>query len=312
MCYILKKVKILISTSKNIHFNLAFEQYLLEKNIEDVLLWYINTPCVVIGKHQNPWKEVNFEKTKNTINVARRMSGGGTVYHDEGNLNFSFIRNKTEDFVNFKEHIIPISNALHTLGIANVISPRNDIFISDHKISGNAEHVSVKYKKIIHHGTLLYDADIENLAKNIKPTKSIPIETHAVNSVRSPVLNIRKVLDLGTVDIFFEKMVSLVKNEIGEGAISFLNPEEIQEVQTLVKEKYTHWDWIFGQTPQFKYSPNNSMQLTVRKGKIIEALKDGQDFPFWNNLSICNVNQHKPENLSDTEWSEYLKICLPY
>jgi lipoate---protein ligase len=312
LCYILKKVKILISTSKNIHFNLALEQYLLENNVEDVLLWYINKPCVVIGKHQNPWKEVNFEKTKNTINVARRMSGGGTVYHDEGNLNFSFIRNKTADFVNFKEHIIPISNALHSLGIVNVISPRNDIFISDHKISGNAEHVSVKYKKIIHHGTLLYDADIENLAKNIKPTKIIPIETHAVNSVRSPVLNIRKVLDLGMVDVFFEKMVSLVKNEIGEGAISFLNPEEIQEVQTLVQEKYTHWDWIFGQTPQFKYSPNMSMQLTVRKGKITVAVKDGQDFPFWNNLSICNVNQHKPENLSDTEWSEYLKICLPY
>ena len=280
--------------------------------MEDILLWYINTPCVVIGKHQNPWKEVNFKKTKNTIKVARRLTGGGTVYHDEGNLNFSYIRNKIDDFVNFKEHIIPISNALDTLGIANEISPRNDIFIKDHKISGNAEHVSIQYQKIIHHGTLLYDADIQNLSKNIKPTKTISIETHAVNSVRSPVINVKQILDLGTVDFFFKKMVSLVKEEIGEGYISYINPEEIQEVQTLVKEKYTHWDWIFGQTPQFKYTPNESLQLIIRRGKIKEAFKDGQVFPVWNNLNICSLNQHKPENFSDADWSEYLNICLPY
>ena len=161
MCHILKKVKIHISTSHDVYANLALEEYLVTQSNDDILLFYINSPCVVIGKHQNPWKEVDLTlRNEKKHTVARRLSGGGTVYHDLGNINFSFIRNKNQDFVNFREHIVPISAALEKLGISNVISPRNDIFVKEHKVSGNAEHVNSKLGRILHHGTLLYDSDI--------------------------------------------------------------------------------------------------------------------------------------------------------
>ncbi|HCD68366.1 MAG TPA: lipoate--protein ligase, partial [Bacteroidetes bacterium] len=184
----MKKVKIHISTSHDVYANLALEEYLVTQSNDDILLFYINSPSVVIGKHQNPWKEVDLTlRNEKKHTIARRLSGGGTVYHDRGNINFSFIRNKNQDFVNFKEHIIPISAALEKLGIRNIISPRNDIFVNDHKVSGNAEHVNSKLGRILHHGTLLYDSDLIRLNGSIRPQKKYEIKTHAVNSVRSPV-----------------------------------------------------------------------------------------------------------------------------
>ena len=135
-------LKLVRSTSDNPSANLAWEEYLLKNSSEDYLLFYINSPSVIIGKHQNPWCEVNLSFcNENQIEVRRRLSGGGAVYHDYNNINFSFIRSKESDFVNFKEHIIPISAALKQMGVTNRITDRNDIFLGDKKISGNAEHV---------------------------------------------------------------------------------------------------------------------------------------------------------------------------
>ena len=133
--YTLKELKILRSNCTSVFQNLALEEYLVKNSSEDILLFYINRDAIVLGKHQNPWLEVNIELASiNKISIARRLSGGGTVFHDLGNINFSFIRNKDSDFVNFREHIEPISAALKSMGIENLISPRNDIFIGDCKI----------------------------------------------------------------------------------------------------------------------------------------------------------------------------------
>lgn len=266
-------MKIIISTSNNVFSNLAFEDYLITNSVEDYLLFYRNRDSVVIGKHQNPWKEVDLsiQENGNQHMVARRLSGGGTVYHDLGNINFSFIKNKDKDFVNFKEHINPISATLQSMGIKNEISHRNDIFIQNHKVSGNAEHVNSKLKRILHHGTLLYDSDLIRLNGSIRPKIDLLIDTHAVDSVRSPVMNIRDVADLGTTDQFLDSFIHKLKSQIKITHVESINPEDILKVQEIVKTKNITWEWNFGHTPQFTFTNSQGEIYKIRKGFIIES-----------------------------------------
>jgi lipoate-protein ligase A len=269
----MQKLRIYISDSTNVFYNLALEEQLVTFSKEDILLFYVNTDAVVIGKHQNPWKEVDLtpiNKNLDTHTVARRLSGGGTVFHDNGNINFSFIRNKEVDFVNFKEHIEPVSAALNALGIQNSISPRNDIFVNEHKVSGNAEHVNSKMKRILHHGTLLYDSNIIKLNGSIRPKNALDIKTHAVESVRSPVMNIRSICDLGDTQSFLDKLISEIKNYLEVASVEKIQPEYMAVVQTLVNDKYTTWNWNFGHTPQFTYTNKLGEEVKIRKGKIEE------------------------------------------
>ena len=272
MCHILKKVKIHISTSHDVYANLALEEYLVTQSNDDILLFYINSPCVVIGKHQNPWKEVDLTlRNEKKHTVARRLSGGGTVYHDLGNINFSFIRNKNQDFVNFREHIVPISAALEKLGISNVISPRNDIFVKEHKVSGNAEHVNSKLGRILHHGTLLYDSDIIRLNGSIRPQKNYKIKTHAVDSVRSPVMNMREVIDHGETLLFLNTLINQLQTILVVDQIEFIDPFTMTNVSALITEKYITWDWNFGHTPQFEFTDDAGNLFKIRKGRVLES-----------------------------------------
>ena len=272
MCHILKKVKIHISTSHDVYANLALEEYLVTQSNDDILLFYINSPCVVIGKHQNPWKEVDLTlRNEKKHTVARRLSGGGTVYHDLGNINFGFIRNKNQDFVNFREHIVPISAALEKLGISNVISPRNDIFVKEHKVSGNAEHVNSKLGRILHHGTLLYDSDIIRLNGSIRPQKNYKIKTHAVDSVRSPVMNMREVIDHGETSLFLNTLINQLQTILVVDQIEFIDPFTMTNVSALITEKYITWDWNFGHTPQFEFTDDAGNLFKIRKGRVLES-----------------------------------------
>ena len=267
----MKKLKLLLSSSTNIYQNLALEEYLVKHLSSDILLFYINKNAVVIGKHQNPWLEVDAKLAEqNKIDVARRLSGGGTVFHDMGNINFSFIRNKDVDFVNFREHIEPISNTLKVMGIQNQISPRNDIFIEDYKISGNAEHVNNTAKRILHHGTLLYNADLKSLSLNTKP-KPYKIKTHAVASVRSSVKNIKEVKNLGSTNEFMESLILNLANEISISSMENITPEDNSIIQQLVTQKYSTWEWNYGYTPQFEFIDSKGVKYKIRKGFVIES-----------------------------------------
>ena len=267
----MKKLKLLLSSSTNIYQNLALEEYLVKHLSSDILLFYINKNAVVIGKHQNPWLEVDAKLAEqNKIDVARRLSGGGTVFHDMGNINFSFIRNKDVDFVNFREHIEPISNTLKAMGIQNQISPRNDIFIEDYKISGNAEHVNNTAKRILHHGTLLYNADLKSLSLNTKP-KPYKIKTHAVASVRSSVKNIKEVKNLGSTNEFMESLILNLANEISISSMENITPEDNSIIQQLVTQKYSTWEWNYGYTPQFEFIDSKGVKYKIRKGFVIES-----------------------------------------
>jgi lipoate-protein ligase A len=266
----LKPFDIYISSSQDVFENIALEEYLLTESKKDILLFYINENAVVIGKHQNPWKEVDLSVGRD-YKVIRRLSGGGTVYHDLGNINFSFIRNKETDFVNFKEHIIPISRALKELNIPNTISERNDLFVGENKVSGNAEHVNSSLKRILHHGTLLYDSNLIKLNGSIKPKKPLEIKTHAVPSKRSPVANMRETKDLGNTDSFLDSIIKKLKNIIIVNSVQEIEPSKIEPIAKLIDQKYTTSDWNFGHTPQFKYTGKSGKVYKIRKGKVIET-----------------------------------------
>lgn len=259
-----------ISTSHRPEVNLAYEEYLLEYSKDDILLFYINDRSVIFGKHQNPWKEINLEFCRdNHISVHRRLSGGGAVYHDINNLNFSYIRNKEADFVNFKEHIEPISSVLLNAGILNNITERNDIFINHQKISGNAEHVNNRKKRILHHGTLLVSSDLDLLRAALNPPE-IHITTHAVSSVKSKVTSIDQHSSFKTAKDLLEHLVKALPDLIRVSNSEQINPENIPEVLIQARDKYTNWEWNYGYSPQFEYCPNEDTKIIIRKGKIID------------------------------------------
>ena len=142
-------------------YNIAAEEYLLKETGEDYAFFYINEPSIIIGKHQNAYAEVNLDYVRqNHIKVIRRISGGGTVWHDRGNLNFSFILKGEEGKqVNFRGYAQPVVDFLDELGVEASFGPRNEILVGDLKISGNAEHIH--RKRVLHHGTLLFDSDLD-------------------------------------------------------------------------------------------------------------------------------------------------------
>lgn len=266
----MKPLTVYISASEQAAYNLALEEHLLLNSTEDVLLFYINYDAVVLGKHQNPYKELNLQYCIDQhIDIIRRLSGGGTVYHDTNNVNFSFIRNKDADFVNFREHIEPISAALKQLGIDNVISPRNDLFIADKKFSGNAEHVNNTKKRILHHGTLLYGSNLEKLRSALVPP-GFSIDTHAVNSVRSKVTTIRDYINASSCIDFLNQLISALHDHLNISSVGELSTENIPAIEKLVLEKYTRWDWNFGHSPQFCYTNKYNDRITIRKGVFIK------------------------------------------
>jgi len=265
----LKKLHFLLSNSRNVHENLALEEFLVTEKQDDYVLFYINTNAVVIGKHQNPWKEVNLSKAgEHNIQLARRISGGGTVFHDIGNINFSFIRNKETDFVNFREHIEPVSAALQKLGVNNSISERNDIFVGDFKVSGNAEHVNSTKKRILHHGTLLYNANLSYLSHTCRPEIGIHIDTHAVASVPSPVANIKSHKDFGSVESFLKQLIGALKTQIGKGELEEIDPSSIEMISSLAKTKFTSWAWLKGHSPKFSWTNDLGDVIEYKRGEI--------------------------------------------
>ena len=260
------------------YFNLAAEEYFLKSFQEDFFMLWRSRPSVVVGKHQNALAEINHEFVRNhQIPVARRLSGGGTVFHDPGNVNFTFIRNvKDISEVNFKVFTVPVIEALKKLGVEAYTTGRNDLLIEGKKISGNAEHVHKN--RVLHHGTLLFDSHLEALKGALKVDLS-KFEDKAVQSNRSEVTNIA---DYIPNPILVEEFTDFLFGEISRNYPEFLvyelKPEDIETIQKLSIEKYQTWDWIFGYSPRYRF--NNelntangaiSVSLVVEKGHISEA-----------------------------------------
>ena len=295
------------NTHTNPFFNLALEEYLLRHTrFESFMLW-CSEPCIVVGKHQNALAEVNFPYVyENDVVVTRRLSGGGTVFHGPGNLNFTFIRNgEPGKLIDFKKHTAPVIDFLNKMGVPAQFEGKNDLRVHGLKISGNAEHVFKN--RVLHHGTLLYDADLGILNGAIKV---IPgrYRDKSVQSVRSRVANISSFLNeppgfnrfremlAGWLTSYFKENTSWGHENV---ETFWLNTEEIYRVEQLASEKYAQWDWNYGYSPDYLFSYSSivdgdliRLELFVSKGIIRDAslaksVADSRWQKFANDLPGC-------------------------
>ncbi|MGE8205153.1 lipoate--protein ligase [Heyndrickxia sp. NPDC080065] len=266
--------------------NLAIEEYALN-NLdinETYLLFYINQPSIIIGRNQNTIEEINTEYVdKNNIIVVRRLSGGGAVYHDLGNLNFSFItKDDGESFHNFLKFTQPVIEALKKLGVNAELSGRNDIQVGGRKISGNAQF-STK-GRMFSHGTLMLDSEIENVVSALKVKKD-KIESKGIKSIRSRVANISEFLDEKlTMEEFRQLLLSYIFGGSENIQEYKLTDEDWEKIHQLSKERYQNWDWNYGKSPKFNLQHTHrfpvggiDVRLEVNKG-IIENCKIYGDF----------------------------------
>ena len=266
--------------------NLAIEEYAL-KNLDinqTYFLFYINEPSIIIGKNQNTIEEINAEYVeKNGIHVVRRLSGGGAVYHDLGNLNYSFItKDDGESFHNFRKFTEPVIAALKKLGVNAELSGRNDIEVGGRKISGNAQF-STK-GRMFSHGTLMLNSEMENVVAALKVKKE-KIESKGIKSVRSRVANISEFLEK---KISIEEFRSFLLRNIFDGQQEIpeyvLTEEDWTKIHELSKERYQSWDWNYGKSPKFNLQRSHrfpvgtiDIRLEVSKG-MIENCKIYGDF----------------------------------
>jgi lipoate-protein ligase A len=262
----------------NPYFNIASEEYLLKNFTDDVFLLYSNEPSIIVGKHQNAFAEINHRfVANNNIKVIRRLSGGGTVFHDLGNLNFCFIRNGQEgNLIDFKRFTQPILEVLHGMGVPSERSGRNDLIINGLKFSGNAEHV---YKnRTLHHGTLLFSSKLGNLRDALKVNSEL-YQDKAVKSVRSQVTNITEHLPSKiSLDEFKDLIVKHIVTKSDDASRYELRETDRVKIMELIENKYHTWDWNYGYSPRFAFRNQGTtdqnffeIKIEVEKGIVKQA-----------------------------------------
>ncbi|MGE4289527.1 MAG: lipoate--protein ligase [Salinivirgaceae bacterium] len=254
------------SQTNNPYFNIATEEYLLKNFSDDFFYVYINEPSIVVGKHQNTMAEINVPyAVENQLKVVRRLSGGGTVFHDRGNINYCFIqKGAPESLVNFRKYSQPILDTLQNLGVNAYLKGKSDLVIDDLKFSGNAEHV---YRdKVLHHGTLLYQSELGKLNEAIKADWN-KFTDKAVRSNRSSVTNISDHLNEKlSLESFILRLKETVFTEMTDIKEFKLSAADAESIETLVHKKYNTWDWNFAYSPPYVFQKKqkvNGKELTV-------------------------------------------------
>ena len=267
--------------------NLAIEEYALRTmDIEkdSFLLFYINQPSIIIGKNQNTIEEINTDFVEqNGIIPVRRLSGGGAVYHDLGNLNYSFLtKDDGESFRNFKKFTQPVIDALAKMGVEAELSGRNDILAGGKKISGNAQYST--RGRMFSHGTLMFNTEIDAVVSALKVSKE-KIESKGIKSIRSRVTNIVDLMDNPmTIEEFRLELLASIFGGAENIQYWELTEEDWENIYKLSEERYQQWDWNFGKSPKFNIKHSHrfptggvDVRLEVNKG-MIEEVKIYGDF----------------------------------
>jgi len=253
--------------------NLAIEEYLLENSTEDIFMLWRNSPSIIVGRNQNTMVEINYSYViENKINVVRRMSGGGAVFHDLGNVNYTFITDyNKESVMNFGKYAQPIIDALAGLGISAEIRGRNDIVIGDKKICGNAQYILGN--RIMHHGCILFSAKLDNLqqALNVNAEK---LKGKGAASVRSRVANIIDYLDKKMeVTDFISYLEDYILKHYEGSRIVNLSESEMEGIKRISESKYANWDWNFGKSQEYNF--RNQARFNAGSVEVIMNVESG-------------------------------------
>jgi lipoate---protein ligase len=294
-------------------FNLAAEEYLLKKSDSEYLILYINSPCIVIGKHQVSHREADTEFiTRNSIPLIRRISGGGTVFHDEGNLNFAFISNAKEGKqIDFRKYTLPVIKFLSVLGVEARFEGKNDLKVNGLKISGNSEHVF--RHRVLHHGTLLYDTNLDLLKGSIRKDAS-SYSTRAVTSNPSHVINLKillpEVLDMNDLRSKM-KTFFIDKNDFH---VTDFSPQQKADIESLAVEKYSTWDWNYAYGPDYEFrkcftfaAKEHVCRMFVKDGIITDCEIQGSEEMKAASKKIRGC-RHIPGDLANV-LSEEITLC---
>jgi lipoate-protein ligase A len=287
------------------YFNLATEEYVLKEIKDDSFMLWRNAPSIIVGKHQNTLAEINLDYVReNDIKVVRRLSGGGAVFHDLGNLNFTFtMQGESNNLIDFRKYTEPILEVLVKLGIDARFEGRNDLTIEGKKFSGNAMHIWKN--KVLSHGTLLFSSHMPDLSKalNADPLK---FKDKAVKSVRSRVTNISEHLKT-PMDVM--EFSTLIENHImekyPEAILYELSEEDHARIGEMVQSKYGTWEWNFGYSPQYNFRKvlrtNNSGTLEFNIDVTDGIIRDIKVFGDYFNMCEPEEIENALRNVQHTE-----------
>ncbi|WP_320039930.1 lipoate--protein ligase [uncultured Desulfobacter sp.] len=272
-----------LNTQTDPAFNLAAEEYLLKSTNEDCCMLWRNHNTIVVGRNQNTLSQINPEFVqKHDIKVVRRITGGGAVYHDLGNINFTFIKvGEQTKKIDFSAYTRPILEYLNQVSVPARLDGRNDLTVDGLKISGNAQHIHKD--RVLHHGTLLFDVNLEMLATVllVNPEK---YRDKAVQSIRSRVTNIRKyLLDHPTVEQFMEDLGRYMQKAY-QAVLTRFSDDDLKQINDLAQKRYRQWDWNFGDSPAYDFSrsirtPGGTIDIRMKvKEGTIQRIRIFGDF----------------------------------
>jgi lipoate-protein ligase A len=268
----------------NPYVNLATEEYLLYHRKEDFFVLWQNEPCIVVGRNQNTLAEINHEYvTEHHIPVVRRLTGGGAVFHDLGNLNYTFIEADAKDkFGNYGVFSTPVLQVLHKMGVPATLSGRNDLLVDGKKICGNAQ--TMFHGRMMHHGCILFSANVNHLVDALK-VNPLKIQSKGIQSVRSRVTNIADHLTQPMTVTDFRRL--LLEEVLGgqDNELYELTPHDQEQIEILYREKYSTYEWNFGFKKDYSFCKDTlfsaglvTLSMDIKEDKIAALSVKGDFF----------------------------------